>query len=247
MAELSEYELQRLEHIKRNHEMLVRLGLVDGTPKDAPVVREKMVRTKLPPALPETLRRSSRVKNEKPEYTKEYIDKFGEDIDRQCEAGPQKRKRSPVVDGESDGEEKEERMRAEINQTTMAYLRDAREAMGRFLASDDGNAPLSPDGWRDEAARRWGTLAGGGTKAAGRDWEAFVTSRLTKCPPPSPEPLLQEYYCHDMWQLLCVCVLMSRVSSWNTKVSEAFVPYLAWLGWAGVMVWCGVVWCGEVW
>jgi hypothetical protein len=27
----------------------------------------------------------------------------------------------------------------------------------------------------------------------------------------------QEYYAHDVWQLLVCCVLMSRVSSWDTK------------------------------
>ena len=62
--------------------------------------------------------------------------------------------------------------------------------------------------------RRWGELAGGGPRAAGRDWEAFVTSRLSKPPPPSPEPLLQEFYAADMWQLLCCCVLMSRIPLW---------------------------------
>lgn len=29
--------------------------------------------------------------------------------------------------------------------------------------------------------------------------------------------LVQEYYAHDVWQLLVCCVLMSRVSSWETK------------------------------
>ena len=49
------------------------------------------------------------------------------------------------------------------------------------------------EAWRLEATRRWGELAGGGPRAEGRNWEAYVTSRLSKPPPPSPEPLLQEF------------------------------------------------------
>eukprot|EP00965_Chrysotila_dentata_P227053 6195771-Pleurochrysis_carterae.AAC.2 len=61
---LSEYELQRLAHIKRNHEMLVRLGLVD---EEAPVTGGADVKKKQPTArrraqvradVPLTLRRS---------------------------------------------------------------------------------------------------------------------------------------------------------------------------------------------
>ena len=214
--ELSEYERQRLEHIKRNHEMLVRLGLVDDAPKKTPAASQRKPRPKLPPVPPEMLRRSARAKNEKPEYTKEYIDTFGEELDRQCEPAAQKRKRERDVADED--EQDEMREREEIDATTMTFLRDAREAMARFLTSDDGDAPVSEDGWREEAIRRWGALAGGGVKAVDRDWEAYVTTRMPTCPPTSPAPLLQEFYCHDMWQLLCVCVLMSRVSSWDTKV-----------------------------
>ena len=207
---LSQYELQRLEHIRRNHEMLVRLGLAEDkaeTPAKAP----KKPRAKAPPPLPETLRRSSRVKQVAPVYTHEVIDKFGEDMDRQCEPGAKRRKLSQAEAGE---EEEEARVRAEIAESTVNFLREAREAMNRYLTSEDGDAPLTADGWRDEAVRRWGELAGGGPRAAGRDWEAFVTSRLSKPPPPSPEPLLQEFYAADMSQLLCCCVLMSRTPLW---------------------------------
>ena len=49
------------------------------------------------------------------------------------------------------------------------------------------------------------------------DWEVYVTSRLSAPPPTSPAPLLQEWYCADVWRLLCCCCLMSRVSSGATK------------------------------
>ena len=213
MSELSEYEQQRLAHIKRNHEMLVRLGLADDPLMTPQPKKERKPRTKPPPALPETLRRSSRVRNVDPEYTKETIDTFGEELDRQCEPGAA-RKRQKV---EAEEDEDEERVREEIAASTASFLRAAREAMARFITSEDGDAPLNADGWRDEAVRRWGELAGGGPAAGRRDWEAYVTSRLSRPPPPSADPLLQEFYAADMWQLLCVCVLMSRVSSWETK------------------------------
>ena len=43
-------------------------------------------RTKLPPVPPESLRRSSRVRDLKPEYTKETIDQFGEMVDEEDDA-----------------------------------------------------------------------------------------------------------------------------------------------------------------
>ena len=107
----------------------------------------------------------------------------------------------------------------------MAFLRDARGDVElphleqRRCAGDHRRLARRP---------RAGVRSRVAVKALERDWEAYVTSRLTKCPPPSPAPLLQEFYCHDMWQLLCVVVLMTRVSSWNTKhvaISAFFEAY----------------------
>ena len=112
--------------------------------------------------------------------------------------------------------------------------------------------------WRKEAERRWGPRVvmvarsgeGGGeggegrkkgnvnpsededeTNTSGSDilcWKTFVTSRLSKPPHPSPDSLLQEFYAHDTWSLLVCCILMSRVSSWETKhtcISAFFKQY----------------------
>merc|ERR1712046_353410 len=49
------------------------------------------------------------------------------------------------------------------------------------------------------------------------DWEGFVASRDATPAPTSSEMLLQEYYADDGWKLLVACVLMSRVSSHETK------------------------------
>lgn len=45
----------------------------------------------------------------------------------------------------------------------------------------------------------------------------YVQSRLSVPPPVSPLDFLQEYYAADTWRLLVSCILMSRVSSWDTK------------------------------
>ncbi len=236
-TELSEYELQRLEHIRRNHETLVRLGLVTADEKPAITMGDEKpkrpARAKLPSAPPTSLRRSSRLLHAAPEFGGELVDELADDHDIVDPKTRAKRKRTAPTGGDATGDgstddDDEELVRREINEATVSFLVSAREAMGRFLVSENGDAPVDADGWRDEAIRRWGELAGGGVKAVNRDWKDFVSSRLSKPPPPSPEPLLQEYYAADTWQLLCTCVLMSRVSSWKTKhrcISDFFTRY----------------------
>ena len=222
--DLSEYERHRLEHIKRNHEMLVRLGL------EKPLVEKKATpkgqkRVRAAPVMPETLRRSGRVRGAAVEYDKEVIDKHGDDMDKQCAAKPG-RKRERKEDGEDNDDD--EAARAEMLESTTAFLRAARAALLRFATSADGEAPTTDAAWREEALRRWGDLVGGGGGGETRDWEIYVTSRLSTPPPPSPLDLLQEYYAADQWQLLCCCVLMSRCSSWDTKhrcISGFFAAY----------------------
>jgi hypothetical protein len=89
MAELSEYELQRLEHIKRNQEFLARLGLVplkdaepEPEPNDATKEEKKSPRRAKVREHIEPVRRSARVLNVKPDYTGETIDNFGELLDK---------------------------------------------------------------------------------------------------------------------------------------------------------------------
>ena len=92
MESLSEYELQRLEHMRRNHEELVRLGLADPEPDPSEAPKPKPKRKRAPPPPPETLRRSGRVRQEKPEYTHEKIDAFGDELDRLAEKRPRQRR-----------------------------------------------------------------------------------------------------------------------------------------------------------
>jgi len=85
--------------------------------------------------------------------------------------------------------------------------------------------PEQNDEWKKEAVKRWGHRV---EDLHFDDWATFVQSRMSTPPPASPHDLLQEYYAHDVWQLLCTCVLMSRVSSWETKhntISAFFEAY----------------------
>jgi len=234
--DLSEYERQRLEHIKRNHEMLVRLGLASadapptsgGGGKAAPARPKGPRRRTVAAIAPESLRRSGRNRGATAEYGSETIDQHGEELDRKAA----KRARPDRASDDGSGADEEVMMR-EVLESTTAFLRESRLVLLQFVSSDDGEAPADALGWREEATKRWGELAGAaapksGGGSAGRDWEKFVRSRLSTPPPLSPHDLLQEYYAHDPWQLLCVCVLMSRVSSWDTKhrcISGFFEEY----------------------
>ena len=208
---LSDYELQRLAHIRRNHEFLVSLGLADAAVdpveamrtgnKKKPSKPRAPRRPKIAPP-PESLRRSPRLKGEEAEFGAEIVNAFGDDED---EVRPKKRVRAEEMDDEALAE-----MRAEA----MSYLREVREAQLVLSVPEGGKK----DDWRKEAIRRWGALAGAGKED--RDWKLFVESRLSTPPPVSPIDFLQEYYAADSWRLLVSCILMSRVSSWKTKCAS---------------------------
>ena len=215
---LSDYELQRLAHIRRNHEFLVSLGLADAAVdpveamrtgnKKKPSKPRAPRRPKIAPP-PESLRRSPRLKGEEAEFGAEIVNSFGDED----EVRPKKRARAEEMDDEALAE-----MRAEA----MAYLREVREAQLVLSVPEGGGG----SDWRKEAIRRWGALAGAGKED--RDWKLFVESRLSTPPPVSPIDFLQEYYAADSWRLLFSCILMSRVSSWKTKhecISAFFEKY----------------------
>ena len=183
---LSDYELQRLAHIRRNHEFLVSLGLADAAVdpveamrtgnKKKPSKPRAPRRPKIAPP-PESLRRSPRLKGEEAEFGAEIVNSFGDEDD---EVRPKKRARAEEMDDEA---------LAEMRGEAMAYLREVREAQ-LVLSVPEGAA--KGDDWRKEAIRRWGALAGAGKED--RDWKLFVESRLSTPPPVSPIDFLQEYY-----------------------------------------------------
>jgi methyl-CpG-binding domain protein 4 len=171
-------------------------------------------------------RRSSRVKGATPEYTGQIIDTFF-DADRReamesdeeggwgtadLSLGDDIVSLSPVGKPRRGDEEKEAQYAAIISDSKK-WLAASRAALCS-LGGAAGVAPTNADEWLAEATRRWGPRV---ADVACDDWEAYVSSRISHPPPPSPMELLQEFYAHDPWQLLVACVLMSRVSSWNTK------------------------------
>ena len=115
---------------------------------------------------------------------------------------------------------------AAIIADSKAWLAASRAALCSVGSVGGARAePAAPDEWLAEATRRWG---GRVADVACDDWEAYVQSRISHPPPPSPLELLQEFYAHDPWQLLVCCVLMSRVSSWATKHSAISNFFAQW-------------------
>ena len=229
--QLSEYEQLRLAHIKRNQEFMEQLGLfsVKQSLSDA-VSQEKAVLDKAsavkPPPMPEELRRrSARIKRDLPQYTGESIDRFGENVDKLSDNALRKRGRERLDTGEDEEDEDIDynALQDEMREAAMKHMEQVRLAMLPTAIADESTA--KPDEWRDEAVRRWGAAAGATPR---EDWKKYVQSRLSTPPPVSPLDFLQEYYASDTWRLLVACILMSRVSSWETKhncISAFFALY----------------------
>eukprot|EP00668_Euglena_longa_P040591 GGOE01053444.1.p1 GENE.GGOE01053444.1~~GGOE01053444.1.p1 ORF type:complete len:348 (+),score=96.29 GGOE01053444.1:52-1044(+) len=205
--ELCEYERQRLAHIQRNVEYMHLMGLIDAKQSLAEGLAQTREEHSIPPRQrqvkvptpPEQLRRSDRLRGKSPQYTECKIEALDEALERP--AKPRKRTT----------EDKEER-RQEMVAATRQWLEESRRSMA--VLGGGQSPPCKAEEWHDEAVRRWGV----GVEACDTaDWEAYVLSRLSKPPPPSPLDLLQEYYAHDTWQLLVACALMSRVASWSIK------------------------------
>ena len=213
MSTLSAYEQERLDTIRKNHEKLVELGLEDAVgkirevsqaKKNAAAAQKKDLGKRFPNPKPaaEPARVSKRLREVKPQYTGEKIDKFGDEMDAQIE------KKARM------GASAQEKEAAKVEAMAVArrLLEEAREKLRR----ERGTPAKAGDakGWRAEAIKRWGARAG---ECATEDWEGYVASREATPAPTSPEPLLQEHYAENGWKLLVACVLMSRVSSHETK------------------------------
>ncbi|CAM9427683.1 unnamed protein product [Ectocarpus fasciculatus] len=230
--QLSEYEQIRLAHIKRNQEFMEQLGLFsvkqslsDAATQAKPVPHKSPLAK--PPPMPEELRRrSARIKRDQPQYTGEAIDRFGESLDNLSESVLGKRNREvigDVGDGDADDEIDYNALKDEMREAAMKHMEQVRLAMLPTAIADESTA--DPNEWREEAVRRWGVAAGATPRD---DWKKYVQSRLSTPPPVSPLDFLQEYYAADTWRLLVACILMSRVSSWETKhncISAFFALY----------------------
>ena len=73
---------------------------------------------------------------------------------------------------------------------------------------------LSVSDWKSYAIDTWGPAV---ARAKVDDWAMFVSSRCSVQPDVTGSDMLQERFQHDVWRLLMACLLMTRVSSAETK------------------------------
>ena len=227
---LTEYERQRIAHVARNKQYMARLGITDlamvvsNHHQQNKEKKKRKMEPKLPRKKTEPTRASSRLRKKPAELDGSFIDEYSES---EALGEGRKRKKYSSSAGEDDESNKENDTTKRNNSTVEAletsreWLENARTILlKRTTAKKKSNANATTattanEHWRHEAVARWGECVP--EMAAVGDWKAFVTSRLGTPPPPSPYMLLQEYYCHDGWQLLVAVVLMSRVSSADVK------------------------------
>ena len=229
-ARLSAYERARLRNIARNNATLRSLGLAEnpmlGNARAAPATNKK--RKRKPKAKdrgerPPPSRRSKRQRGTKPDYTGEKIDHMldAEDRANKTAAARQAAAKTKKKDLEQILAESR-RMMVEARASLLAAEGSGGGGGGGGSSSGGGGRRAASSSSHAEAVRRWGPLVGGRGAPPARDeawWRAFVASRTSRPPPnlPSPLALMQEEHCGDVWRLLCACVLMSRVSSHETK------------------------------
>ena len=173
------YEELREFNIRRNNKMMKEMGLDELKPqkKKAPVKKRKPPARNEPRAEPE--RRSKRTRGETPDYTHEKIDRFGEELDMLAERGG--RQQSQAEQMQDSGLEQEA---LELQEE----LREKRKEQRARVAASIGASASGEEGWHQFAVKRWGESV---DLASPESWQAYVTSRLTTPPPPSPMNLLQ--------------------------------------------------------
>ncbi len=210
---LSAYEKQRLANIRRNEKILADLGLSQTTSE----MRASLEKQKKKKAAAKRSREAAREKwsaevgsrsskrrrGQKPDYTREKIDSFGDELDAQAE-GKKRLPRGKTPSGKTDY--------SGVIVEARAWLEEGR----KMLAQGKGNEAL-PKGqaeWRDRAIKKWGHRV---SQLDIKDWESYVLSRTPNPAPASPLELMQERFVDCIWRLLIACVLMSRVSSVETK------------------------------
>lgn len=227
MSGVSEYELQRLAHIKRNQECLERLGLADlswAKMLGASAEEKKKPRAPRPKREPVVVqcRRSRRAKGTRPEYAgvdySEADRHEAMDSDEEgggwgaallgdsagLSIGDDIESLSPVGKPRNADADKEAQYAAIIadSKAWLAASRAALCSVDRVGATASGaiqDAASDADEWRAEAVRRWGARVN--DVAGCSDWEEYVKSRISRPPPPSPLELLQELYAHGARRL----------------------------------------------
>lgn len=209
MSGNSAYEVARRANIERNNVVMAKIGvksLKSQTNKKSKKSSKSSKRVRTSPIVKtQPTRRSKRTRAEQPTYTGETIDNsmdIPDDLTTD-EIRHKKIHKKKMTEAETIAKSQ---LWLEANKITL---------QNKYIKVEQGN-----DQWHQIAIRKWGNhvhLAAAASESK-IDWEKYVLSRTSN---PSNEiekfPLLQEEYQHCAWRLLIACVLMSRVSSANTK------------------------------
>ena len=207
---LSDYEKLREAKIARNNARLSSLGLLNAAEKMRSTVKGAKDAKKKPKAAkkttPPSKRRTSSRISKKP--------------DALVVGGPgyfkaEKISSSDCSDDESSSSSAIESKSEEI----ISKMRLEMETMRKNSGVDATKLPClnsKEEDYRNQAVELWGKSC---CPPPSCSWKTFVESRLPTPSPdlPSPLCLMQELYTHDGWTFLCSCVLMTRVSSHDTK------------------------------
>jgi len=205
-AALTEYELQRLAHVRRNEEQMIRLGVkIASAFLQPPAPKIGAKRRREPRERVEPSRRSARLQNEPAAHD-------GHEVELEEEADEEAAVTTKLSNAAA---------ARRLLENSREWLESARAAMAQSLMPPGA----ADEEWRAEAVRRWGERVPAALPS-GASWHDYVSSRQTSPPPPSDLELIQELYAHDAWSLLAACVLMSRVSSQSTK-STALAAFFA--------------------
>jgi len=203
MSGVPSYEAKRMERIAQNRKVLEGLEFenqrdvlfakgLDGSkvrkPKSSKPRRKRVAEK----SLPETLRRSARVRRMNSPSFKVEKERKDEEVEVLVSFDP-----PPVVKRPSMDE-------------LRAQMLERFDTVDRTKFSTNNSA-------RDKAVERWGPKV---LDAGNVDWKKYVRSRDSVTPPhpiESPFKLMQERFHDDVWGLLISCCLMSRVSSGPVK------------------------------
>lgn len=139
-GQLSAYEQIRLEHIRRNHEFMEKLGLFSTKEalNDIKPARKQKNRVVVPPLPEELCRRSSRIKKEVPQYTGEVIDQFGDACPvlvhkrKFIDMASNERKGDPEAEGDVEEDEAEidyESLKDNMRVAAMLHMEEVRKAL----------------------------------------------------------------------------------------------------------------------
>lgn len=214
---LSEYEKARLNQIEQNNAHLNSLGLSAtrealNTLKKNRKSNTKRKRSKLIPNV--RPRRSSRIRQIRPQYTGERIDNSMDQKDND-DLKQKKRKKKSWAKMSDD----------EVIANTINWVK---KHQLELLSSYPLKASTKNNEFYKIAEKKWGNLVSLAQNTC-TDWELYVLSRTSKWNRDGIRyGLLQEDYSHCPWRLLIACVLMSRVSSVSVKtrcINDFFEKY----------------------